>query len=136
MRSHKIIWSWVFSIAAIWILAWVEAYESKMLAILFFGAGISALRKDIDSERIGSRPFSFFWELSAQIRIAIVCYFMLVSCFLLWLSVSRPEALATVIYGEYGTAMLFLVLSPLLAPALLSLIKYDIRLLRNERRQT
>ena len=136
MRSRKIIWSWVLSIAALSILAWVEAYESKMLAILIFGAGISALRKDIDSERVDGRPFSFFWELSGQIRTVIVCYFVLISGLLLWLSVSRPEVLTAVFYGEYGTAMLFLVLSPLLMPAMLSLIKYDIRLIRNERRQT
>jgi hypothetical protein len=133
MYSQKIIWSWVLFIVALLVHGILESYELKMMSLLLFGGIIGILRKDIERDRFDGRSFSYFWDLSSITRTVIVSYFLVISILLLWLGFNQPGTLDDLFYGDNGLIMLFLVLSPLWAPLFLSVIRCDIKVIRDER---
>jgi hypothetical protein len=132
MYSQKIIWSWVLFIAALLVYGILESYESRMMSLFIFGVVIGVLRKDIERERIDRDSFSYFWDLSSIVRSIIVGYLLVVTVLLLWLSLKQPETLETLFYGDRELFMLFLVLLPIILPLFWNVIKYDLRVIRDE----
>jgi hypothetical protein len=133
MYSQKIIWSWVLFVAAILVHGLLESYEFKMMSLFLFGGIIGILRKDIERDRFDGHSFSYFWDLSSIVRTVIVSYFLVMSILLLWLSFNQPGTLDELFYGDHGLIMLFLVLSPLWVPLFLSVVRCDLKAIRDER---
>jgi len=104
-----------------------------MMILFLFGGVIGILRKDIERERFDGRSFSYFWDLSSITRTVIVSYFLVMSILLLWLAFNQPGTLDGLFNGDKGVIMLFLVFSPLWVPLFFSVIKCDLKDIRDER---